>query len=88
MTFNRDVGDDTMETAMALLAAGIDPKKSVLYAQSMVPQHAELSWILSCIASTQWLNRMTQYKDKKNQHPSVGLYTYPILMSADVMLFR
>lgn len=82
------MGGDSLGVAMTLLAAGIDPKKSVLYIQSQVPQHAELCWLLACISSMQWLNRMTQYKDKKEKHPSLGLFTYPILMSADVMLFK
>jgi tryptophanyl-tRNA synthetase len=88
MSFKKDVGSDCMELAIALLASGIDPKKSVLYIQSQVPQHAELTWLLSCISSQHWLNRMTQYKDKKNKMPSLGLFTYPILMAADVMLFK
>ena len=82
------MGADSLEVAIALLAAGIDPKKSVLYVQSQVPQHAELAWLLNCLTPTQWLNKMTQYKDKKQKHPSLGLFTYPILMAADIMLFK
>ena len=82
------VGVDTLELAMALVASGIDPHKSVLYVQSQVPQHAELAWLLSCVMPTLWLNKMTQYKDKKNNHPALGLYTYPVLMAADIMLFK
>lgn len=56
--------------------------------QSHVSQHAELSWILGCLCPMQWLNKMTQFKDKKEKHPSLGLYSYPILMAADIMLFK
>lgn len=82
------MGSDCLELAAVLLAAGIDPKKSALYIQSQVPQHAELFWLLSCISSQQWLNKMTQYKEKKDKMPSLGIYTYPLLMAADVMLFK
>lgn len=72
------------------LAAGIDPKKTVLFQQSQVPAHAELGWILQTIARMGELERMTQYKDKakaKNQDTSVGLFTYPVLMAADILLY-
>jgi tryptophanyl-tRNA synthetase len=79
------------EMAAALIASGIDPDKSTLFAQSAVPAHAELAWILQCTARVGWLNRMTQFKDKagKNREgSSVGLYTYPVLQAADVLLYR
>ena len=79
------------EMAAALIASGIDPAKSTLFAQSAVPQHAELAWILQCTARVGWLNRMTQFKDKSGKNKegaSVGLYTYPVLQAADVLLYR
>jgi tryptophanyl-tRNA synthetase len=77
--------------AAALIASGIDPAKSTLFAQSAVPQHAELAWLLQCTARVGWLNRMTQFKDKSGKNKegaSVGLYTYPVLQAADVLLYR
>ena len=79
------------EMAAALIASGIDPTKSTLFAQSAVPQHAELAWLLQCTARVGWLNRMTQFKDKSGKNKegaSVGLYTYPVLQAADVLLYR
>jgi tryptophanyl-tRNA synthetase len=79
------------EMAAALIASGIDPAKSTLFAQSGVPAHAELAWILQCTARVGWLNRMTQFKEKtgKNREgASVGLYTYPVLQAADILLYR
>ncbi len=79
------------EMAAALIASGIDPDKSTLFAQSAVPHHAELAWILQCTARMGWLNRMTQFKDKSGKNKegaSVGLFTYPVLQAADVLLYR
>lgn len=79
------------EMAAALIASGIDPAKSTLFAQSAVPQHAELAWLLQCTARVGWLNRMTQFKEKSGKNKegsSVGLYTYPVLQAADVLLYR
>jgi tryptophanyl-tRNA synthetase len=79
------------EMAAALIASGIDPAKSILFAQSAVPAHSELAWILNCTARMGWLNRMTQWKDKagKNREgASVGLFTYPVLQAADVLLYQ
>ena len=79
------------EMAAALIASGIDPAKSTLFAQSAVPQHAELAWLLQCTARVGWLNRMTQFKEKSGKNregSSVGLYTYPVLQAADVLLYR
>jgi len=79
------------EMAAALIASGIDPKKSILFQQSAIPAHAELAWILQCTARVGWLNRMTQFKEKSGKSregASVGLYTYPILQAADVLLYR
>ena len=79
------------EMAAALLASGIDPAKSVLFAQSHVPAHAELAWLLQCTARVGWLNRMTQFKEKSGKSregASVGLYTYPVLQAADVLVYQ
>jgi tryptophanyl-tRNA synthetase len=81
----------TREVAAAYLAAGIDPEKSIVFHQSAVPQHAELAWIFQCVARMGWLDRMTQFKDKAGkdkQRASVGLYTYPTLMAADILAYR
>jgi tryptophanyl-tRNA synthetase len=93
MTNPYDVDEFTttrLETGKVLLALGIDPSRSLLYMQSQVPQHAELAWILSTITPTGVLNRMTQYKDKvaRGLPANVGLYTYPVLMAADILLYR
>ena len=75
----------------ALLAAGIDPARSILFNQARVPAHSELAWLLNNVARVGWLNRMTQFKDKagKNREgASVGLYDYPVLMAADVLLYN
>jgi len=79
------------EMAAALIASGIDPKKSILFAQSAIPAHAELAWLLQCTARVGWVNRMTQFKEKSGKSregASVGLYTYPVLQAADVLLYR
>jgi tryptophanyl-tRNA synthetase len=80
---------DRLDAAKALLAMGVDPSRSLLYFQSRVPQHTELAWILSTITSTGQLNRMTQFKEKADKGESnLGLYSYPVLMAADILLFR
>ena len=81
----------TRELAAAYIASGIDPEKSILFAQSAVPAHAELAWILNCVVRLGWMNRMTQFKDKagKNtENVSLGLYAYPALMAADILLYH
>jgi tryptophanyl-tRNA synthetase len=86
-----ELRSNVREMAAALIASGIDPKKSTLFAQSAVPAHAELAWILQCTARVGWLNRMTQFKEKtgKNREgASVGLYTYPVLQAADILLYQ
>tara|TARA_B100000242_G_scaffold292157_1_gene266957 strand:- start:1136 stop:2137 length:1002 start_codon:yes stop_codon:yes gene_type:complete len=78
------------ETAATFIASGIDPKKSIIFNQSSVSAHAEGSWLLSCVARMGWLNRMTQFKEKAGkdkEKASVGLYIYPILMAADILLY-
>ena len=79
------------EMAAALIASGIDPEKSIIFSQSAIPAHAELAWILNCTARMGWLNRMTQFKEKSGKSregASVGLFTYPILQAADVLLYQ
>jgi len=81
----------TREVAAAMLASGIDAQKHIIFNQSQVPAHAELAWIFNCVARMGWLNRMTQFKDKagKNrENASVGLYAYPNLMAADILLYK
>lgn len=86
----KDLQNNTLNLAALLLACGIDPKKSLLFLQSSNPHHSELAWLLNCVARMGWLNRMTQFKDKvgKNQEKSsVGLFAYPNLMAADILLY-
>ena len=81
---------NTFEIAAAMIASGIDPARSILFNQARVPAHSELTWLLNNVARVGWLNRMTQFKDKagKNREgASVGLYDYPVLMAADVLLY-
>lgn len=80
----------TRESAALLLACGIDPAKSILFVQSQVPAHCELSWVLSCCTQFGELSRMTQFKDKSAKHPenvNAGLFTYPCLMAADILIY-
>ena len=80
-----------LEVAAAFVAAGIKPKESIIFAQSQVSAHAELAWIFNCVARLGWLNRMTQFKEKagKNrENASAGLYTYPVLMAADILAYH
>ena len=85
-----ELKNNIRETAATFIASGLDPSKSILFNQSLVPAHSEGSWILSCIARMGWLNRMTQFKEKAGkdkEKASIGLYVYPILMAADIMLY-
>ena len=78
------------ETVATFIASGIDPQKSIIFNQSQVPAHSEAAWILSCVARMGWLNRMTQFKEKAGkdkEKASIGLYSYPILMAADILLY-
>ena len=77
--------------AASYMASGLDPKRSILFNQSQVPEHAELAWIFNCVARLGWLNRMTQFKEKAGkdrENASVGLYAYPNLMAADILAYR
>jgi len=81
----------TREIAAAYLASGLDPAKAVIFPQSAVPAHAELAWIFNCVGRLGWLDRMTQFKEKSGKHKersSVGLYTYPVLQAADILLYK
>ena len=80
----------TREVTAAFIASGIDPDKNTLFAQSQVPQHSQLAWIFNCVARMGWLNRMTQFKDKAGkdrENVSVGLFSYPTLMAADILVY-
>ena len=86
----KELKNNTRETVATFVASGIDPKKSIIFNQSTVPAHAEAAWLLSCVARMGWLNRMTQFKEKAGrdkEKASVGLYSYPILMAADILLY-
>ncbi|MBR0755902.1 tryptophan--tRNA ligase [Bradyrhizobium jicamae] len=82
---------NTREVTAAFIAAGIDPKKHIVFNQSQVTGHAELAWLFNCVARVGWLNRMTQFKEKAGkdrENASVGLYDYPVLMAADILVYR
>jgi tryptophanyl-tRNA synthetase len=82
--------DNIFQMAACLLACGVNPEKSILFQQSKVPQHAELTWMLTCGTPVGWLNRMTQWKSKVKSKDSLllGLYSYPVLMAADILLYN
>ena len=85
-----ELRENTQRIVKAFLAIGLDPEKSILFRQSDVPEHAELAWILSCVTSMGDLSRMTQFKEKseKQKFVNLGLFSYPVLMAADVLLYR
>jgi tryptophanyl-tRNA synthetase len=86
-----ELARNTREVTAAFIAAGIDPKKHIVFNQSQVSGHAELAWIFNCVARVGWLSRMTQFKEKAGkdrENASVGLYDYPVLMAADILLYR
>jgi tryptophanyl-tRNA synthetase len=87
----KKLAEATREVTAAYIAAGVDPKRSILFNQSQVTAHAELAWVFSCVARMGWLNRMTQFKEKAGKHrenSSVGLFIYPNLMAADILAYR
>ncbi|MCP5366780.1 MAG: tryptophan--tRNA ligase [Hyphomicrobiales bacterium] len=87
----RELVRNTREVAAAMIAAGVDPKRNIIFNQSQVPAHAELAWIFNCVARMGWLNRMTQFKEKAGKHKenaSVGLFAYPNLMAADILVYK
>ena len=86
----KDLKSNIHETVATFIASGIDPKKSIIFNQSQVSAHSEAAWILSCVARMGWLNRMTQFKEKAGkdkEKASIGLYSYPVLMAADILLY-
>ena len=90
-TTPEDLRDGIRGVTAGFLAAGLDPKHSIIFNQSQVHEHAELAWIFSCVARVGWLNRMTQFKEKAGkdrENASAGLYTYPVLMAADILAYK
>jgi tryptophanyl-tRNA synthetase len=87
----KELKDSIRSVAAAYVAAGLDPRGSIIFNQSQVPEHAELAWVFNCVARLGWLNRMTQFKEKAGkdrENASVGLYDYPILMAADILIYH
>jgi tryptophanyl-tRNA synthetase len=87
----KELAAKSREVAAAYIAAGVDPKRSIVFVQSAVREHSELAWIFNCIARMGWLERMTQFKDKAGKHAermSVGLFDYPVLQAADILLYK
>jgi tryptophanyl-tRNA synthetase len=87
----KELAATTREVAAAYIAAGVDPKRCILFNQSQVPEHAQLAWVFNCVARLGWLNRMTQFKEKAGkdrENASAGLYTYPNLMAADILVYK
>jgi tryptophanyl-tRNA synthetase len=87
----KKLADQMREVAAAYIASGVDPDKAAIFPQSAVPEHAELAWIFNCVGRLGWLDRMTQFKEKSGKHKeraSVGLYTYPLLMAADILVYK
>jgi tryptophanyl-tRNA synthetase len=86
-----ELRQSTREVTAAYIAAGIDPERCIIFNQSMVSGHAELAWLLGCLTPLGWLNRMTQFKEKAGKHrdnAGLGLYAYPVLMAADILLYK
>ncbi|MCL4130098.1 UNVERIFIED_CONTAM: hypothetical protein GTU68_065916 [Idotea baltica] len=86
-----DLRRSTRELCAGFIASGIDPEKSILINQSQVPEHAQLAWVFNCVARIGWMNRMTQFKDKAGKNAekaSLGLYAYPSLMAADILVYH
>ena len=86
----KDLRNNIRETVATFIASGIDPKKNIIFNQSQVSAHSEAAWILGCVARMGWLNRMTQFKEKAGrdkEKASIGLYSYPVLMAADILLY-
>jgi tryptophanyl-tRNA synthetase len=86
-----ELAQSIREVTAAYIAAGVDPKRTPIFNQGQVPEHGELAWIFNCVARLGWLDRMTQFKEKSGKHKeraSVGLYTYPVLMAADILVYK
>lgn len=84
----KELQKNVMDAAAVYLACGLDPKKSTIFVQSEIAEHAELAWVLGTIAPLGWLNRMTQFKEKSADNENLGLYSYPVLMASDILLYR
>ena len=87
----KELKENILETTAGFLACGLNSKKSIIFNQSSVSGHSELAWILNCVSRLGWINRMTQFKDKagsNKENASVGLYVYPNLMAADILLYK
>jgi tryptophanyl-tRNA synthetase len=84
----KELQKNVLEAAAVYLACGLDPKKSTIFVQSEVSSHAELAWVFGTITPMGWLDRMTQFKDKKDKSENLGLYAYPVLMAADILLYK
>src|SRR5579875_3300689 len=86
-----ELSQATREVTAAYIAAGVDPARSPIFNQGQVPEHGELAWVLNCVARLGWLDRMTQFKEKSGKHKeraSIGLYTYPVLQAADILVYK
>ena len=86
-----ELARSTREVTAAYIAGGVDPSRTPIFNQGQVPEHAELSWVFNCVARLGWMDRMTQFKEKSGKHKeraSVGLYTYPVLMAADILVYK
>jgi len=85
---SKELQKNIIDAAAVYLACGLDPKKSTLFVQGDVAQHAELAWVLSTLTPMGWLNRMTQFKEKSAENENLGLYSYPVLMASDILLYK
>jgi len=84
----KELRQNVLDAAATYIACGLDPKKSIIFVQSEVAAHTELAWILGSLTPLGWLDRMTQFKDKKDKNENLGLYSYPVLMAADILLYK
>jgi tryptophanyl-tRNA synthetase len=88
---HKEIAQATREVTAAYIASGVDPRRAILFNQAQVHEHAELAWIFDCVARLGWLDRMTQFKEKSGKHKersSAGLYTYPVLQAADILIYK
>jgi len=88
---HKEIAQATREVTAAYIASGVDPKRAILFNQAQVHEHAELAWVFDCVARLGWLDRMTQFKEKSGKHKersSAGLYTYPVLQAADILIYK
>ncbi len=84
----KQLQQNVIDAVAVYLACGLDPKKSIIFTQSDISAHAELAWVLGCITPLGWLNRMTQFKEKSADNEALGLYSYPVLMASDILLYK